>query len=183
MTNYWVKGHIDPWWGHNHRELTYHNEPFNNPADLNRWKDMGYTHTKFTGDMHDMRNPVPEWFDIDRIKQYFDFEHLSWSFYKMTTGVVLPEHVDTFKRFKKLHNCENKIIVRALIMLEDWKPGHYLDIAGINANTWSAGDYIIWEEPVKHSASNIGIEDRYTLQLTGLINERLIDWEYNQTPK
>jgi len=177
VINQWIKGHVDPWWKHEHRDLDYHNEPFNNPADLDRWRKMGYTHTKFTGDMYDMRNPAPKGFDIDRLQEHFNFEHLSWSFYKMTTGTVLPEHVDTFKRFKTLHDCEGKIIVRALVMLEDWKPGHYLDLAVLNMNPLSAGDYAICEEPVPHSASNIGIEDRYTLQITGLINERLIDWD------
>lgn len=177
MNNQWIKGHLDPWWTTEHRELEYTHEKFNNSKDLDRWKSMGYTHTKYTGDMFDMRNPTPAWFDIDRIKHHFDFEHLSWSFYRMTTGVVLPEHIDTFKRFKVLHNCKDELIVRALIMLEDWKPGHYLDLAGLDMNNWRAGDYVIWEEETLHTAANIGTEDRYTLQLTGLLNEKLIDWE------
>jgi len=108
----------------------------------------------------------------------FNFDHISWSFYRMRTGVVLPEHTDTFNRFKELYDCKDKTIVRALIMLEDWRPGHYLDLAGLNLNTWSAGDYVVWEEHVSHTAANIGKQDRYTLQLTGLIDQRLIDWEW-----
>jgi len=175
---HWIKGHLNPWWTTEHRNLPFTNEPFNNSEDLDRWKSMGYTHTKYTGDMYDMRNTEPKWFDMDRIKHYFDFEHLSWSFYRMTTGVVLPEHVDTFNRFKELYDCNNKVIVRALIMLEDWKQGHYLDFDGLNMNTWKAGDYIIWEEHVPHTAANIGKQNRYTLQLTGLIDQRLVDWEW-----
>jgi hypothetical protein len=32
---------------------------------------------------------------------------------------------------------------------------------------WRAGDFIMWQGDVPHAASNIGIEDRYTLQITG----------------
>ena len=183
MYTHWIKGHIDPFWNNEHRDLDYKNEPFNNSADINKWKGMGFTHTKYTGDMYDMRNPIPKWFDIERIKLMFNFDHISWSFYRMRTGVVLPEHIDTFNRFKELYDCKDKTIVRALIMLEDWKQGHYLDLDGLNMDTWKAGDYVVWEENVPHTAANIGKQDRYTLQLTGLIKERLIDWEYSQTTK
>jgi hypothetical protein len=54
-------------------------------------------------------------------------------------------------------------------MLEDWKPGHYLEIDGVGVVNWVAGDYFMWESNVPHAAANIGIEDRYTLQITGTV--------------
>ena len=54
-------------------------------------------------------------------------------------------------------------------MLDDWKPGHYLEIDGVGVVNWIAGDYFIWDSDVRHAASNIGTEDRYTLQITGTI--------------
>ena len=32
---------------------------------------------------------------------------------------------------------------------------------------WKSGDYFIWGGKVPHMAANIGVEDRYTLQITG----------------
>jgi hypothetical protein len=32
---------------------------------------------------------------------------------------------------------------------------------------WHRGDFVWWQRDVPHLAANIGIEDRYTLQLTG----------------
>ena len=167
------KGHIDPWWGTSHQTLSFINEPFNNPNDIKKWQELGFTHDKFTGDMYDMRKPTPNWMDIKQLQSTFQFEQLSWSFYRMTSCTILPEHIDTFSRFKELYDTTNKTIVRALVMLEDWKQGHYVDMDGIANTNWKAGDYYIWEEDCLHTAANIGLADRYTLQLTGLIDGRL----------
>ena len=51
--------------------------------------------------------------------------------------------------------------------MEDWKPGHYLEFNGEGWTNWSAGDYAIWSADVPHAASNIGVDPRYTLQITG----------------
>jgi hypothetical protein len=168
-----VKGHITPWWGTNHQGLDYHNEPFNNTADVEKWRSTGFTHTRFTGDMYDMKNAEPSWMDINLLQSEFKFEHLSWSYYRMTPGTILPEHIDIFTKFKHLYDTEGKTIVRALVMMEDWQPGHYLDMNGVADTNWKAGDYYIWEENCPHTAANIGITNRYTLQITGLINGRL----------
>ena len=162
-------GHIDPWWTNQHRFLDYKREAFNNPDDTERWRSMGYTHEHFTGEMYDMKNPEPHWMQLDRLRKVFDFEQLSWSFYRMSTGVILPEHVDTFSRFKKIHDTTDRVIVRALIMMEDWQPGHYLDLAGKPIVGWKAGDWSVWSETAPHTAANIGATDRYTLQLTGMV--------------
>jgi hypothetical protein len=111
--------------------------------------------------------------NIELLQSEFKFEHLSWSFYKMAPGTILPEHVDIFTKFKQLYDTKGKTIVRSLMMMEDWKPGHYLDINGVASTNWKAGDYYTWEEDCPHTAANIGITNRYTLQITGLIDGRL----------
>ena len=170
MNKSWINGHIDPWWGNLHHELDYYND---NTVDVEKWRGTGFTHDRFTGDMYDMRNPEPSWMNPKKLQEEFQFEHLSWSFYRMSPGIILPEHVDTFTKFKELHNTENKIIVRALIMLEDWQQGHYLDMDRAPCVNWKAGDYHIWEEKCPHTAANIGTTNRYTLQLTGLVADPL----------
>ncbi len=51
--------------------------------------------------------------------------------------------------------------------MEDWKSGHYFEIDNKPFVDWKAGDWVWWKGTVPHSASNIGVETRYTLQLTG----------------
>ena len=58
---------------------------------------------------------------------------------------------------------------RALILLEDWKPGHYLEVMGVPYVEWRAGQVVEWVYDTPHMAANIGLEDRYTLQITGHI--------------
>ena len=104
----WWRGNIELWWGNKHRDLEYVREPYNNPGETEVWRNMGFTHEHFTGEMYDMRNPEPSWLNINELNKVFKFEHLSWSFYKMTTGVILPEHVDAFARFKRIYKEELK---------------------------------------------------------------------------
>jgi hypothetical protein len=166
------KGHFKLLWSKNeHRLLPYAREPFNDPESVSLWRDLGYTNVHFTGEMYDMRNSTPDWFDVSIYERILKWKHLSWSFYKMTPGVILPTHVDTFVRFKSMYSTEPGTICRALVFLEDWKSGHYLDLGNEVMPAWKAGDYVWWTELAPHTASNCGITDRYTLQLTGILSE------------
>jgi hypothetical protein len=117
-----------------------------------------------------MRKPQPSW--NDQIIKHFSelgWQDIGTSYYRMATGTVLPEHVDTYERYINLFNLKGKedTIRRAVVFLEDWKPGHYLEIDEKPILEWSAGDYIIWSKKTPHMAANIGLEYRYTLQITG----------------
>lgn len=156
------------WYNNEHRDLAYTREHFNNTDDVREWRDLGYSHRYFTGEMYDMRNPIPSWFDLQYYEDLLGWKHLSWSFYKMTPGVILPTHVDIFTRFKQLYDPAPGSIRRALILLEDWQSGHFLDLGATVMHRWRAGEYAWWTEDVPHTAANCGVTDRYTLQLTGI---------------
>jgi hypothetical protein len=79
----------------------------------------------------------------------------------------MPIHSDKYLRYAQLFNTNPEKVCRVLVMLEDWKSGHYLEIDGRGFVNWTAGDWFMWAADVPHAASNIGIEDRYTLQITG----------------
>ena len=165
--NYWARGHIEPWWSLRHRSLPYKNEPFNDPETESRWRELGYTQTRFTGDMYDMRNPEPSW--LQPFRAQFKFNHFSWSFYRMGPGTIIPEHSDTYSKFKEIYNLgANQHIARAVVFLEDWASGHYLELSGEPIVKWRAGDWVCWENDLVHTAANIGTTDRYTLQITGI---------------
>jgi len=168
QNNTWARGHIDPWWGLRHRDLAYINEPFNDVSSLTEWRRLGYSQTRFTGDMYDMRNSEPVW--VDSFRSIFPFERFSWSFYRMAPGCVLPAHRDTYDRFKLVHGLETShSVVRAIVFLEDWASGHYMEMNGTSFTGWRAGDWVSWHDDFLHLAANMGQTDRYTLQLTGTI--------------
>jgi len=169
MTSAWQAGWIDPWWQQKHRDLSYIHEPFNNSQDLEVWRALGFTQARFTGDMYDMRHPEPQW--IDPFRQNFDMQHFSWSVYRMRPGDCIPEHGDTYQKFCEIHGVAdiNKI-QRVVVFLEDWQSGHYFEIDRTPVANWSAGDWVSWLGNTPHLAANMGSQDRYTLQLTGLVN-------------
>ena len=168
QNNTWAQGHVDPWWGLQHRDLAYINEPFNDTVSLAEWRRLGYSQNRFTGDMYDMRSKAPTW--VDGFRSIFPFERFSWSFYRMAPGCVLPAHRDTYDRFKLIHGLENThSVVRTIVFLEDWASGHYLEMNGTPVTEWRAGDWVSWHNDFLHLAANMGRTDRYTLQLTGTV--------------
>ena len=162
---------IPVFWNDEFKSLNYVNEEFNDERSLKKWLDQGYSN-KFTGDMCDMRSPQPSWNDkFIKIYSEMGWKGIGTSYYRMNTGTVLPTHTDLYLRYVDLHNLHGRerTIRRAVVFLEDWKPGHYSEINGIGMVNWIAGTTIEWTYDMPHAAANIGIEPRYTLQITGYL--------------
>lgn len=159
------QGLIKPFWGLEHRYLNYQREPFNSEEDLIRWRSQGYSQTYFTGAMYDMKSTMPAW--CNHFFNIFKGSNIGLSFYRMDTCNILPHHRDTYNYYKKLFKIENNNSVwRAIIFLEEWKPGHIFEIAGNPITNWKAGEYVLWQYDCEHMAANLGLEPRYTAQIT-----------------
>lgn len=161
--------HINPFWDDEFKYLEYVHEPFNDPDSVARWIGMGFQ-AKITGDMCDMRSRQPTW--NHQFVEFFEsrgWQDIGTSYYRMTPGTVMPEHNDLYKSYIKRFDLQGQehTINRALILLEDWQPGHYLDCLGQAFVHWRAGDVVEWTYDTPHTAANIGYTDRYTLQITG----------------
>jgi len=160
---------IPAFWDDAYKHLDYVRESFNDQASVDKWRQQGYT-GPFTGYMCDMRSTQPKW-----NQQFINiYEHMGWrdigtSYYRMDTGTVLPTHGDLYVKYVKLFNLQGQehTIRRAIVFLEDWRPGHYSEIDGVGIVNWSAGKVVEWEYNTPHAAANIGLEPRYTLQITG----------------
>jgi hypothetical protein len=120
--------------------------------------------------MYDMRSPEPDW--VFPFREHFAWKKFSWSVYRMGPGTVLPNHADTFARFCDINQIQRpQTICRAVIFLEDWASGHYFEIDGNPVVQWRAGDGVVWRYDTPHLAANMGETDRYTLQITGVVDE------------
>ena len=172
MTNLYHRYQLYPFWDEEYKTLDYINETFNDDESVNRWLDQGYAN-QFTGDMCDMRSPQPTW-----NQRFIDiFAGLGWkdigtSYYRMPTGTVLPTHKDLYLKYINLFNLQGRehTIRRAIILLEEWKSGHCLEIMGRPITDWKAGTVIEWAYDTPHMAANIGLDPRYTLQITGHVS-------------
>lgn len=161
----WSRGYIGKFWPYTYKNFDYARQPITD-EEVTHWQNEGYDYVKsFTGSMYNNKNPMPEW--VERFKTIFaHYQNLTFTFYKMSTLEIMPTHVDHYRTYMKLFNVNYNNVVRILVMLENWKPGHYLEIDGVGITNWVAGDYFIWESDCPHAAANIGVEDRYTLQIT-----------------
>jgi len=160
---------IDPFWDDEYKRLDYQEEAFNNPLDTERWLKMGFR-SKFVGAMCDMRRPQPSW--NHRFVNHFadiGWNGIGTSYYRMTSGTVLPEHRDTYKFYINKFNLvgQEHRVWRAIVFLEDWASGHYLELKGVPVTGWRAGFTVVWNYDAPHLAANLGSTPRYTLQITG----------------
>lgn len=164
-----LKYHIPQFWNDEFKQLDYVNEHFNDVESTQRWLAQGYAN-RFTGDMCDMRSPQPTWNQqFVNIYEQMGWKDIGTSYYRMTTGTTLPVHSDLYLRYVELFKLQGREqrIRRAIVFLEDWKPGHYSEYDGIAKVNWLAGDVVEWGYDAPHMAANMGIDPRYTLQITG----------------
>ena len=166
-----LKYHIPKFWDNEFKQLTYVNETFNDVESIERWTSQGYSN-RFTGDMCDMRSPQPTWNDrFVNIYTDLGWKDIGTSYYRMGTGTVLPTHGDLYLRYIELFKLQGQEhrIRRAIVFLEDWKPGHYFEGNNIAKTDWRAGDVVEWQYDAPHLAANLGLDPRYTLQITGWV--------------
>lgn len=166
-----LKYHIPKFWNDDFTQLNYVNETFNDTDSTRSWLAQGYAN-KFTGDMCDMRSPQPDWNNrFVEIYTEMGWKDIGTSYYRMNTGTILPTHSDLYLRYIDLFNLkgqENRIR-RAVVFLEDWRPGHYAEYNKVAKVNWKAGDVVEWQYDAPHMAANMGADPRYTLQITGWI--------------
>ena len=115
------------------------------------------------------------WWDSNQVNfqtlgNQLNMEVITVSSIKQNPGCVIPIHKDEFYQIKKRFPDRKEIKVRALIFLEDWKLGHFVQYQDTVVSNWSAGQGWIWDNQVLHLSSNAGMEPKYTLQVSGFLN-------------
>ena len=161
-------GHVGRYWGEDFKNLPFIKQDVTK-EEINYWESLGYSDKyvkSYTGSMYNNSNPMPDWFD--RFERMFGMYKQSYTVYRMDTCEIMPVHADHFRTYCNLNDCDPSQVYRVILMLEDWKPGHYFELDGVGYVNWKAGDWFKWKGDVPHAASNIGVDPRYTLQITGL---------------
>lgn len=118
--------------------------------------------------MRDQSQTLPEW--CYKIAEQLPLKNFGITLYCMNPGIIMPEHRDTFTKYREINGLLMKDNVgRAVVFLEDWKSGHYFEIDENPIVNWKKGDCVIWKNDTPHMAANLGKENRYTMQVTGII--------------
>ena len=160
----WTKGKCPVLWDEGYKYFNYVRQPITG-AESDAWRKQGYTHENTTGKMYDSRNTMPDY--AIQVAQLLNLHNPGFVFYKMDTLDIMPTHVDHYNTYCKVFNKERNEVRRAIVFLEDWKPGHYFEADSKAFVNWKAGEYVLWQPDTPHAASNIGVDPRYTLQITG----------------
>lgn len=157
---------MKPVWDHSYKQLCYQRQPMMQ-SEIDTWNTQGYNIPEHIGAMYNSKNPMPAW--TEKVAEDLGLTKTGFVLFRMHTMDIMPVHTDHFETYMKVFGVEHQDIVRALVFLEDWKSGHYFEADGRAFVNWHAGDYVMWTPEVAHAASNIGIADRYTLQITGVL--------------
>ena len=154
------------WNKESYQDLAYFDKPVSDEL-MKQWRSRGYNHLEVNGLIYDQtagrKMPV---FTKAIDQEFLWLKNKGYAFYKMEQMTVMPSHVDRYELYSKIFNIKREKIVRVLVMLEDWKSGHYFEIDGEAQVNWKAGQCYQWTSET-HNAANLGTEPRYTLQITG----------------
>lgn len=109
--------------------------------------------------------------DYNEIGRQLGMEVVTVSTICQPPGNVIPWHSDTFYQIKQKYPDRTETKVRANIHLEDWKMGHFIQYNDEVRTHWKAGTGIMWDSSILHLGANAGLENKYTMQVSGFLKE------------
>lgn len=158
-------GHITPTWSKEDlNKLTFVEDYHKDKALNETYIAAGHSIDHMRIGLLQEHMGIPSW--ATDVKKHFSLNQMTVTIHRLRPSNYLPIHVDLYGKYKELTKIQSKIC-RIIVFLEDWQPGHILDINNIMHNAWNAGDYVSWTDDTPHAAYNFGLTDRYTLQITG----------------
>ena len=112
--------------------------------------------------------------DYEELGKQTNMEVVSVSVIKQEPCNILPKNRDMFYKITSEFPDRKEEKVRANIFLEDWKSGHYLEFDEDPCTHWKANEGYILNDQIIHLSANAGLEDKYTLQVSGFYNDSSI---------
>lgn len=103
------------------------------------------------------------------IIQQLPLDHAIATVTRQDPGQILPWHMDRFFFLKQQYPDDSRSIWRFLMFLENWKMGHILQINDSILHHWKQGDVVVWQPNTEHLAANVGLETKWTCNITGFL--------------
>lgn len=89
-------------------------------------------------------------------------------------GEVFNIHMDKLGR---IYPQDHSRIMRIIVMLSDWEPGHFYQYGNHVYTNWKAGDFHTFDwKNVPHCTANAGRNPRYTLVTTGIAGDKTYEF-------
>lgn len=106
--------------------------------------------------------------DMIGLENRQDRVHVQWP------GQVFSKHID---KLEKMNPSNPDKIMRVMIMLSDWEPGHFNQFGNYTYTQWRAGDIHTFDwKNVPHSSANASLVPRFSLLTTGTITDTTIEF-------
>lgn len=104
---------------------------------------------------------------LQQIADNFSLENAMNRLHVQWPGQVWTRHIDKLDKFSPESPKE---VMRIIIQLSDWQPGHFWEFGNYQWRGWRAGDVVTFDwQNVPHCTANAGHSPRITLQLTGKV--------------
>ena len=163
--------HINPFWSKkDYTELKYTAEFFRDPTQLKEWEAAGHYLPSTTISISPVIKPTK--FSKEIEAHFGHLKYIGICHHLLTPGNYLPLHKDAYGFYTNKYGITDiDKIYRYIMFLEDSQPGHLLTIGNTVYSEWKAGDVKSFTGATSHSATNLGMTPRYTLQITGVIDE------------
>jgi hypothetical protein len=120
----------------------------------------------------DLSWDVPETFN--RILDSFGMDNSKMRLHVQRPGQVWNLHLDKLEKWSPEDPSQ---VMRVMIALNDWEPGHFFSYGNYVHSMWRAGDVTTFDwQNIPHSTANAGHAPRITLQITGIITDKTKDF-------
>ena len=120
----------------------------------------------------DLTWEVPETFN--KLLVWFGMDNAKMRLHVQRPGQMWNLHLD---KLEKWNPEDPNQVMRVMIALTDWEPGHFFSYGNYVHTGWRAGDVTTFDwQNIPHSTANAGHAPRITLQLTGVVTDRTRDF-------
>jgi hypothetical protein len=112
--------------------------------------------------------------NLKRISDAFALDNCYSGIHVQRPGETWVLHIDKLHKWNFQHP---ETIMRIMIQLTDWQPGHFWQYGNYNYSQWQAGDVTTFDwANIPHATANAGFDPRVTLQLTGIRTDATMDF-------
>jgi hypothetical protein len=117
---------------------------------------------------------------IQKMLDMFQFTGpLHYTVHCQLSGQVFPYHIDFFHRRSRLKDQPQDKIIRVMVMLTDWEPGHFISYGNHVFTRWKAGDFHTFSHAdTPHSTANAAYNPRVMLLITGVKSDATEEFLY-----
>lgn len=111
---------------------------------------------------------------LQKVGDSFGLESTESRVHVQLPGQVWNLHIDKLQKWVK---DKPQDVMRFIIHLSDWEPGHFWNYGNYSHSHWRYGDVHTFDwQQVPHCTANAGLYPRLTLQVTGLATEQTRHW-------